>query len=231
MRILRTPILLAVAAAAVLASGGAPRADETALNQPPPGYTALFNGKDLTNWQGLIDVKQRASLTPEQRKLKQAQADERMRQAWSSKDGILVFNGHGDSLQTTRDYGNFEMYVDWKIRPEGDSGIYLRGNPQVQIWDVSKNPVGSGGLYNNKNNPSKPLVVADKPVGEWNTFWIRMVGDRVTVKLNDKLVVDNTPLENYWFPGQPLPGRGPIELQNHGNVLEFRNIYLKVLPD
>src|SRR5437763_8302348 len=110
MRMLRVPILLAAAAAAVLAGGGAPRADEAPLNQPPPGYTLLFNGKDLTNWQGLIDVKQRASLTPEQRKQKQAEADERMRQAWSARDGILVFNGHGDSLQTARDYGNFEMY-------------------------------------------------------------------------------------------------------------------------
>jgi len=231
MRTRHAPILLAAAAAALLAGSPAPRADDPPLNQPPPGYTALFNGKDLTNWQGLIDVKARASLTPEQRKQRQAQADERMRQAWSVRDGILVFNGHGDSLQTVRDYGNFEMYVDWKIRPEGDSGIYLRGNPQVQIWDVAKNPVGSGGLYNNKKNPSTPLVVADKPVGEWNTFWIRMVGERVTVKLNDKLVVDNTPLENYWFPGEPLPTRGPIELQNHGNVLEFRNIYVKALPD
>src|SRR5206468_4181147 len=124
MRTLRTPTLFAAATAAFLAAGAAPRADDTALNQPPPGYTLLFNGKDLTNWQGLIDVKQRASLTPEQRKQKQAEADERMRQAWSTKDGILVFNGHGDSLQTTRDYGNFELYVDWKIRPDGDSGIY-----------------------------------------------------------------------------------------------------------
>jgi hypothetical protein len=206
-------------------------AEERPLNQPPPGFTPLFNGKDLTNWQGLIDIKKRATLTPEQRKEQQAKADERMRAHWSVKDGVLVFDGKGDSLQTVNDYGNFELYVDWRIQEKGDSGIYVRGNPQIQIWDAAANPVGSGGLFNNKNNPSKPLTAADRPVGEWNTFYIKMVGDRVTVKLNDKLVVDNTPLENYWFPGQPLPARGPIELQNHGNILEFRNIYLKVLPD
>jgi len=219
--------LLAVGMAAWVAAAPAVYAAEK-LNQPPKGFTALFNGRDLSNWQGLIDIKRRATLTPEARTAEQAKADERMRAHWSVKDGIIVFDGKGDSLQTVKDYGNFEMYVDWRIQPKGDSGIYVRGNPQIQIWD---DPIGSGGLFNNQMNPSKPLVVADKPVGEWNTFYIKMVGDRVTVKLNDKLVVDNTPLENYWERGKPLPTRGPIELQNHGNVLEFRNIYVRELPE
>jgi hypothetical protein len=198
------------------------------LNRPPAGFTALFNGRDLTHWKGLIDIKRKATLSPEQLREEQAKADAKMRAHWSVKDGILVFDGKGDSLQTARDYGNFELYVDWRIQPQGDSGIYVRGNPQIQIWD---NPVGSGGLFNNEKHPSKPLVVADNPVGQWNTFFIRMVGDRVTVRLNGKTVVDDTPLENYWERGKPLPARGPIELQNHGNVLEFRNIYLRELPD
>lgn len=224
-----------LAAAAVIACGASrlSAADEE-INKPPEGFIALFNGKDLTNWQGLIDVKRRAGLTGEQRVAEQAKADEKMRAHWSAKDGILTFDGKGDSLQTASDYGNFELYVDWRIQPKGDSGIYLRGNPQVQIWDVSEggqNAVGSGGLFNNKKNPSKPMVVADKPTGQWNTFYIKMVGDKVTVKLNDQLVVDNVPLENYWFADQPLPARGPIELQNHGNLLEFRSIYIKPLPD
>lgn len=206
------------------------------LNKPPRGYKALFNGKDLTNWQGLIEIKRRATLTPQQRTAEQAQADALMRQHWSVQDGILVFDGKGQSLQTVKDYGDFEMYVDWLILPKGDSGIYLRGNPQVQIWEatdpaaqVNGKFIGSGGLYNNQKNPSRPLVAADKPAGEWNTFWIKMVGDRVTIKLNDQLVVDNTPLENFWDRGQPLPAVGPIELQNHGNVLKFRNIFIREL--
>lgn len=231
MRTIHTGLVL-VAAVMVLTSG-ALRAQEE-INKPPAGFMALFNGKDLTNWQGLIDLKARASLTPVQRKERQAKADESMRAHWSVKDGILTFDGKGDSLQTVSDYGNFELFVDWRIQANGDSGIYLRGQPQVQIWDTApggQNAVGSGGLFNNKKNPSKPLVVADKPAGQWNTFYIKMVGDQVTVKLNDKLVVDNVPLENYWFQGQPLPVRGPIELQNHGNILEFRNIYIRPLPD
>jgi len=216
-----------IAAASVALVGAQGGASAQELNKPPRGFTALFNGKDLTNWKGLIDIKRRATLSPEQLVEAQKAADEKMRAHWSVENGMLIYDGKGDSLQSFKDYGDFEFYVDWKILPAGDSGIYLRGNPQVQIWD---NPIGSGGLFNNQKGPSKPLVVADKPVGEWNTFYIKMVGDVVTVKLNDKVVVDNVPLENYWFRGQPLPSRGPLELQHHGNRLEFRNIYVRELP-
>src|SRR2546423_9452125 len=168
-------------------------------NMPPPGFTALFNGKDLTNWQGLVEIHQRAKMSPDQRKAAQEAADKKYLPHWSVKDGIINYDGKGNNLQTVKDYGNFEMYVDWKIEKNGDSGIYLRGNPQVQIWDPNGTNngkhVGSGGLYNNQKNPSNPLVTADRPPGQWNTFWIKMVGDKVTVKLNGTLVVDNTPLE------------------------------------
>ena len=113
--------------------------------------------------------------------------------------------------------------------PAGDSGIYLRGSPQVQIWDPAKWPQGSGGLYNNKKNPSDPLVKADHPVGEWNRFRIRMVDEVVSVWLNDKLVVDNVILENYWDRSQPIFPTGQIELQNHGSTLWFRNVFIRQL--
>lgn len=200
-------------------------------NTPPPGFKALFNGKDLTNWQGLIEIHKRAKMTPEERMKAQEAADKKFMPHWTIKDGVLEYDGKGNNLQTVKDYGNFEMHCDWKIHPKGDSGIYLRGNPQVQIWDGAVNKVGSGGLFNNQKNPSKPLVNADRPAGEWNTFWIKMVGDKVTIKLNGKLVVDDVPLENYWERGKPLPARGPIELQHHGDHLMFKNIYIKELPD
>jgi len=207
--------------------------DAKALNQPPEGFVALFNGKDLAGWKGLVgDPESRAKMAADALSAEQAKADDRMREHWKAVDGVLTFDGKGDSLCTVKDYGDFEMLVDWKIEPKGDSGIYLRGSPQVQIWDLA-NPnasVGSGGLYNNKKNPDKPLVVADKPVGEWNTFRIKMVGEKVTVYLNDKLVVDNVVLENYWDRSKPIYAKGQIELQNHGNFLYFRNIYIKELP-
>jgi hypothetical protein len=209
-------------------------------NIPPEGFTALFNGKDLTGWKGL-PVKEgldnpikRAAADPETLKKAQAAADERMHDHWKVQDGAFVFDGKGDSLATLRDdYGDFELYVDWKILPKGDSGIYLRGTPQVQIWDPAvpiANGVGSGGLWNNKKNPKDPTKNADKPVGEWNTFWIKMVGDKVWVKLNDQLVTDGVVLENYWDNNKPIFPTGQIELQNHGNTLYFKNIYIKELP-
>ena len=151
-----------------------------------------------------------------------------------------MYDGKGNSLQTAKDYANFELYVDWKIPPKGDSGIYLRGQPQVQIWDSDTladnlkddRGKGSGGLWNNPKNSAgqKPLVKADNPVGDWNTFHIIMKGDNVTVFLNGKKVVDNAPLSNFWEKGKPLPAKGPVELQHHGDHLWFKNIYIKELP-
>ena len=216
-------------------------------NTPPEGFVALFNGKDLDGWKGLLkpgksadpavpgnldNPYMKAKLTPEQLAAAQAEADENMRQNWRVEDGVMVFSGKGRSICTAKDYANFEMYVDWKILPNGDSGVYVRETPQIQIWDPSSKPaggVGSGGLYNNKNNPSKPTEKADKPIGEWNRFWIKMVGDKVTIKLNDVLVVDNVTLENYWDRTKPLLEKGNIQLQNHGNTLWFKNVYIKEL--
>ena len=213
---------------ALMAGAGLAAPKQGKLNKPPRGFKRLFNGKDLKNWQGLIELPKRLKMSDEERTAAQEKADELMRAHWSVEDGILVYDGKGRSLQTLRDYGNFEFYVDWKIQAGGDSGIYLRGAPQVQIWE---NAVGSGGLFNNQKNPNKPLVVADNPVGEWSTFYIKMVGERVTVKLNGKLVTDNVVMENYWDRSRPIYETGPIELQHHGNRLEFRNIFIKALPD
>ena len=224
---------IVIAAVFVLSCFCVATATRAADNTPPEGFVALFDGKDLAGWKGLVaDPPQRAKMSADELAKAQEDADADMRAHWKAEDGVLVFDGKGQSLCTAKDYGDFELYVDWKIEPKGDSGIYLRGTPQVQIWDTANGgaDVGSGGLYNNQKNPSKPLVKADKPVGEWNTFNIDMVGDNVTVFLNDQLVVDKVPLENYWERDKPLYPTGQIELQNHGNTLYFKNIYLKELP-
>jgi hypothetical protein len=224
--------LRAVVLAAVTLVLFAHRVVFAANNTPPPGFVALFNGADLDGWKGLLaspndNPAKRKALSDEQRAALQEQADENMRAHWKVEDGALVFDGKGRSLCTAKDYGDFEMFVDWKILPKGDSGIYLRGSPQVQIWEHA---VGSGGLYNNKTNPSKPLKKADKPIGEWNTFRIRMVGDRVSVWLNGELVTDNVIMENYWERNKGIYPTGQIELQNHGNTLWFKNIFIKEIP-
>lgn len=217
----------------VLTGSFAVSEDKRPDNTPPEGFVALFNGKDLEGWKGLVaDPKKRATMTPEELAAAQKVADEKMKAHWAPKDGVLVFDGKGDNLCTIKDYGDFELWVDWKIEAKGDSGIYLRGSPQVQIWDPeaeARNAVGSGGLFNNAKNPSTPTKAADKKVGEWNTFRIIMVGEKVTIYLNGELVVDNVVLENYWERDKPIYSTGSIELQNHGNSLYFKNIYVKDL--
>ncbi len=99
-------------------------------------------------------------------------------------------------------------------------------------------PKGSGGLWNNeKGSPGKdPLVLADKPLGEWNHFRIVMKGERVSIWLNDKQVVDDAVLENYFdkkLPKEkrgPILARGPIQLQTHGSEIRWKNIFIKELP-
>lgn len=219
---------------AVCSTVGVARADDPTKigdNVAPKGFVALFNGRDLSGWKGLVkSPPERAKMTADELAAAQTVADAEMRDHWTVEDGVLVFDGKGQSLCTARDYGDFEMLVDWRILEKGDSGIYLRGSPQVQIWDPALRDIGSGGLFNNKENPSNPLKTADNPVGEWNTFRIKMVGDKVTVHLNGVLVVDDVTMENYWERDKPIYSTGQIELQNHGNRLEFKNVYLREIP-
>lgn len=199
---------------------------------PDAGFVSLFNGNDLTGWQGFVDNPvNKQNLTPKQLQNLQKEANIKMSENWSVQNGSIVFNGKGDNLCTLKEYGDFEMIVDWRITKDGDSGIYLRGTPQVQIWDTARvevgAQVGSGGLYNNQKHESKPLLVADNPIGDWNSFRIRMVGERVTVHLNGHLVTDNVVMENYWNRNLPIFPSGPIELQAHGTDLAFRDIYVR----
>jgi HEAT repeat protein len=200
------------------------------------GFKPMFNGKDLTGWHGLVENPvARAKMKPAELAKKQLEADKKVAGNWSVRDGCIWFNGTGDNLCSVKEYGDFEMLVDWKISKAGDSGIYLRGSPQVQIWDTSRvdvgAQVGSGGLYNNEKNPSKPLKVADNPVGDWNSFRIVMIGEKVSVWLNGEQVVDNVTMENFWDRNIPIFPSGAIELQAHGTDLAFRDIYIREITE
>ena len=229
---------IAVLVFVLIGAGHAAEADKARqgrLNQLHQGFVALFNGRDLTGWKGLVgNPKTRQNMSQQELADAQAKADEAMRAHGKVADGVLCFDGKGHSLCTAKDYGDFELLVDWKIESGGDSGIYLRGSPQVQIWDTANigvgAQVGSGGLYNNQKGPSKPLKLADRPIGQWNTFRIIMIDDLVTVCLNDVLVVDNVVMENYWERDKPIYPIGQIELQSHNSPLYFRNIFIREIP-
>ncbi len=215
-------------------------ADDAPLNVPPEGFTALFNGKDLSGWK----------------------VTDAIREHWKVVDGVLDYNPRAADLWTEDSFADFILLVDWRLKTaeelygtateaDGsaiahapDSGIYLRGTPRAQtnIWT---NPMGSGevwGFRTDRNMPEEvreavtPRVNADKPVGEWNRQKIIMRADRLTVILNGQTVIDSAQL-----PG--VPESGPIALQHHGrydektgrwvggpSCVQFRNIFIQELP-
>jgi len=248
-------------------------------NTPPEGFTALFNGKDLSGWYGwgTRDPSELWAMTPEEQAAYKKQsieggavdkkgkpADDHLQAHWKVENGELVNDGKGLYLTTDKDYGDFELWVEYKALPLGDSGVYLRGTPQVQIWDPAEDDPkglgrakGSGGLWNNSAGaPGKdPSKLMDKPLGEWNSFKITMIGERVTVIFNGEKVVDNAVLENFFankkagylayvkpkegapapkmpagFMKDPVYGKGPIELQTHGSEIRWRNVYIREIP-
>lgn len=250
-----------------------------AQNQPPQGFKALFNGQDLSGWYGwgTQNPTDLWKMSPEEQAAykrksveggftdkKGTPTSEHIRAHWKVENGELVNDGRGLYLTTEKDYGDFELWVEYKALPDGDSGIYLRGIPQVQIWDATKGDPrglgqdkGSGGLWNNsKGAPGKdPSKKMDKAFGEWNSFKIRMIGERVTVVFNGETVVDNAVLENYfankkagyvayakpgaaptdkkeqklangWMKDPAFP-KGPIQLQTHGSEIRWRNVFIR----
>ena len=235
-------------------------------NVTPDGFVPLFNGKNLNGWYGwgTQDPSDFRNMSPEEQadykeksisgellNAKGKDTNDHINAHWRVENGEVINDGKGLYLTTDKEYGDFELLVDYKMQPLGDSGIYLRGIPQVQIWDSTEEKKfklgadkGSGGLWNNKRNEGKhPLALMDRPFGEWNHFRIKMIGERVTVELNGKVVVQNAVMDNYFAHRKkkkeensgetmnllvdPVPPRGPIQLQTHGSEIRWRNIYIR----
>jgi len=224
-------------------------------NAPPPGFRALFNGKDFTGWK--VPVGDNGH--------------------WRIVDGVIDYDAESEAegdkaLWHTEDFRDFVLHIDWRIKstpfinpgiayilpdgthardihgeeiklsmPDSDSGVYLRGDGknQVNIWCW---PIGSGEFYGYRMDKSMPPEIragvtprhqADKPVGQWNRFEITVKGDQVSVVLNGIEVIDQAQL-----PG--MAPKGPIALQHHGSkrdgrwtgppsLVQFKNIYIKEL--
>ena len=233
----------------------APLATRAAENQPPPGFVALFNGRDFSNWK----------------------VPEGDNGHWKVLDGVIDYDAESESkadknLWTEREFGNFVLHMDWRIKatpyvnpnvyyilpdgthgrdvkgkhlrmalPDSDSGIFLRGSGkhQLNIWCW---PIGSGEMYGVRMDAKMPAEVraavtprtqADNPVGEWNHFELTVRGNTVSVVLNGKSVIPAAQIPD-------LPPRGPIALQHHGGkkdgrwtsppaLVQFKNIFIKEL--
>lgn len=206
----------------------------------PDGFKSLFNGQNLEGWHGRphFSPYQLAEMSEQERDEKLAQWQADAEEHWSVENGELVNDGHGAYLTTNQEFRDYELHLQYKTVARADSGIYLKATPQVQIWDYTDegkfnlgSDKGSGGLWNNSaGTPGKdPLVLADKPFGQWNDVRVVQVGARTSVWLNDKLVVDHAIMENFWNREAPLLVSGPIELQTHGGEIRWRNLKIKEL--
>lgn len=211
-------------------------------NQAPEGYEALFDGESLEGWFAIKTYNPREfqglPAEEQQRRIEAARAatDE----YWRVENGAIVNDGEGPYLTTERLFGDFELWIDYRTVAGADSGIYLKATPQIQIWDYTEAggkwnigaDKGSGGLWNNSPGTAgkDPLVLADRPFGEWNRFRIRQIGSRTWVWLNGKPVVDHAIMENYWNRDLPLVDEGRIQLQTHGGEIRWRNIFVREIP-
>jgi hypothetical protein len=192
--------------------------------EPPQGFTALFNGKDLTGWK----VNQGGKMA-----------------AWGAEDGLIYVQGGGGGwLMTEKEYGDFELRLEFKVPVNGNSGVALRspmkGDPayvgmEIQILDDNgpayKNlrPTQYTGSIYDVVPPAKHV---SKPAGEWNQFRIVAKGRQVTVELNGTQIV-NANLDEHKDRADKHPGllraKGHLGLQSHDGRVEFRNLYVKEL--
>jgi hypothetical protein len=214
------------------------QAEDAVHNVPPEGFTALFNGKNLDGWIAHNQNPYKLDeMSADDRKVFLDEQWKNALEHWSVDNGELVNDGKGVYMTSPAEYRDFELLVDFKLLPKGDSGVYLKATPQVQIWDTTEEAgywrlgadKGSGGLWNNAaGSPGKdPIVHADKPIGEWNSFRIKQLGPRTWIWLNGKLAIDGAALQNYWNRALPLRNRGPVQLQTHGNEVRWRNIFVR----
>jgi hypothetical protein len=209
------------------------------------GFVSLYNGLDLRGWKQdpghaghwkakdwILDYDGKSESTAPDKSLwsEKSYRDFQLIVDWrfttkpqTKSQAVILPNGD----RAKNDDGSPRML---EVADAGDSGIYLRGNSksQVNIWCW---PIGSGEVYGYREDANMspevragvtPRVKADKPLGQWNRFLITMRGDRLTVVLNEKTV-----LENAHLPG--VPAEGPIALQDHGDAIQFANIYVREL--
>ena len=184
--------------------------------EPPKGFTPLFNGKDLDGWHGWAihakgaspadarEARPRGAREEDRRvdRRREEALERRERRTGQRRQRRLPRDRQGvrrhraaDRLQDRRQ--GRQRHLPARHAAGADLGHEPRKFDGKRPNRADK---GSGGLFNNAQGaPGRdPLVLADKPFGEWNTFRILQVGERTTVYLNDKLVVDHARMENFW---------------------------------
>ncbi len=201
------------------------------MRPTPFGFVSLFDGKSLLGWE------------------KHAQAKN-----WTAEAGVLRFTGKGRGfLQSRKSYGDFILDLEWRLRPGGNSGVFVRldlppgGNSptspeqgvEIQLLDNPRYPTVKpeqrcGAIF----NLAAPKLTAYHGADRWHRYLIRCQGKRISVRIGAEVVgnrIQGGQLLSVVTaashpPLRQLPARGPIGLQNWGTPVEFRNIFLKDLP-
>lgn len=199
--------------------------------QIPSDAIVLFDGKNLDEWVSVLTGKP---------------AD------WTVSDGAMTVKKGAGMIQTKRNFTNFQLHIEWRspIEPEtltsqgkGNSGVFLQGLYEVQVLNSYKNRTYRNGQAGSIYKQSAPLVNATSPMGEWNTYDIIYTAPTftknggietfgyVTVIHNGVVVQNHTRIQGttpyIGQPKNPVHGPGPIALQDHGNLVSFRNIWIR----
>lgn len=189
------------------------------------GFAAIFDGRTLTGWEVMGGNKQ----------------------AFYVEDGVMACNGQGgDWIRYTEELDDFELHLEYKVPPDGNSGIFVRsateGIPWLTGWEVQV--LDSHGLGINRPNMHSagaiydvltPMLNAARPADEWNEVRLRVKGTEVAVWMNGYKIIDNDfatltePIGKFSTPYSEMPTKGYLGFQDHGTAVWYRNIRLKKL--
>jgi len=196
---------------------------------PPSDAIVLFDGKDLLKWRSANSGEAK----------------------WKLADGAMEVNGTG-SIMTNEEFGDCQLHVEWATPKEvkgnsqerGNSGVYLQGRYEIQVLDSYNNKTYFNGQAGAFYGYYAPLVNASRKPGEWQTYDIIFRAPRTgadgkvesgsfTVLHNGVLVQDHIPVKGDATTAAQFAGvtpKGPLLLQDHGNPVRFRNIWIRPLP-
>ena len=202
MRKTSLTVLILLTALAGAAMGQTPKPDEK-------GWVSLFNGRDLTGWH-----------------VREADKPNN----WKVADGVYSNNPPSVDIMTDADYYDFQLHVEFNVSKGANAGVYMRDKYEIQIFDSFGQPpsfTASGALY----RKIPPAVNAAKPAGEWQTYDITFIGQRLTVWHNGQKVLDNVEVgpTGTGKASKRADGTGPLRLQGDHGAVSFRNVRIRPL--
>ncbi|MFN4255995.1 MAG: DUF1080 domain-containing protein [Saprospiraceae bacterium] len=204
-------------------------------SRPPSDAIVLFDGRNLNEWLSTKDsTNAKWQLNPD--------------------SSMTVLRGAGD-IMTKRSFGDCQLHIEWRTPPvapnsptgqgRGNSGVFLQDRYEVQVLDSYENRTYSNGQASAIYKQHIPLVNACRPPGEWQTYdiiytaprfnadGVQVAPGRVTVIHNGVLTQNNVEIkgtsEYIGLPKVVAHGKAPIRLQDHGDPISFRNIWIREL--